>query len=204
MAKNQSKYDELCINLVRIFRHLVYHSSLLHEKKVYLNYAYFLIKFCLKPNDFRYKMWEKYTKQENANNSSSLNLSLFSRQNVTENVESLEKKIMSIQNELNRLGATDLVIDLFISPVSKKLFKESVLLAIALLDNGNQQVQKNFLARFQNDKDSEIFCKIFFHHLELANKEIKNNYNFFPNDFNEGKKENIITKFNFFLLKCLN
>lgn len=139
-------------------------------------------------------MWEKYTKQENVSNSSSLNLSLFSRPHVTENVESAEKKISSIQNELNRLGATDLVIDLFISPVSKKLFKESVLLAIALLDNGNQQVQKNFVLRFQNDKDSEIFCKNFFNHLELANKEIKNNYNFFPNDFNEGKNLSFVNK----------
>lgn len=137
-------------------------------------------------------MWEKYTKQESICNDSALglsasfNLSIFSRQRDTDYGESAEKKIVCIQNELNRLGATDLVIDLFISDISKKLFKESVHLAIALLDNGNQQVQKNFLIRFQNDKDSEIFCKKFFHHLELAHKEIKNNYNFFPNDLNEG------------------
>ncbi|RNA42187.1 inositol 1-4-5-trisphosphate receptor isoform X1 [Brachionus plicatilis] len=175
LAKNQSKYDELCINLVRIFRHLVYHSNLLQEKK---------------PNDFRLRMWEKYTKQENMSDDSamgrtSLNLSLFNMYHVTEKIECVEKKKNCIQNELNRLGATDLVIDLFTSEVSKKLFKESVLLAIALLDNGNQQVQRNFFVRFKNDKDSEIFFKNFFHHIQMAHKEIKNNYNFFPNDFND-------------------
>ena len=46
-----------------------------------------------------------------------------------------------IQCELNNQGASDLVVDLFMSDISNKVFKENVLLAIALLEGGNTQVQ---------------------------------------------------------------
>ena len=46
-----------------------------------------------------------------------------------------------IQCELNDQGASDLVVDLFMSDSSNKIFKETVLLAIALLEGGNTQVQ---------------------------------------------------------------
>jgi hypothetical protein len=50
-----------------------------------------------------------------------------------------------IQCELNNQGASDLVVDLFMSDVSNKVFKETVLLAIALLEGGNTQVQVNLV-----------------------------------------------------------
>lgn len=46
-----------------------------------------------------------------------------------------------IQCELNNQGASDLVVDLFMSEISNKVFKENVLLAIALLEGGNTNVQ---------------------------------------------------------------
>ena len=46
-----------------------------------------------------------------------------------------------IQCELSMQGASDLVVDLFMSEISNKVFKENVLLAIALLEGGNTQVQ---------------------------------------------------------------
>ena len=49
-----------------------------------------------------------------------------------------------IQCELNNQGASDLVVDLFMSDISNKVFKENVLLAIALLEGGNTQVQVIF------------------------------------------------------------
>lgn len=59
-------------------------------------------------------------------------------------VESSERKLIQryeIQCELNSQGASDLVIDLFMSDISPKVFKETVLLAIALLEGGNTHVQ---------------------------------------------------------------
>ena len=50
-------------------------------------------------------------------------------------------KRLEIQCELNAQGASDLVVDLFMSDISPKVFKETVLLAIALLEGGNTNVQ---------------------------------------------------------------
>ncbi len=58
-----------------------------------------------------------------------------------ENLEQKDIRLHEIQCELNVQGASDLVIDLFINDSSNKIFKENVLLAIALLEGGNTQVQ---------------------------------------------------------------
>ena len=58
-----------------------------------------------------------------------------------EEQDELDIKRYEIQCELNNQGASDLVVDLFMSEVSNKVFKENVLLAIALLEGGNTQVQ---------------------------------------------------------------
>lgn len=55
-----------------------------------------------------------------------------------------------IQCELNQQGASDLVVDLFMSDISNKVFKENVLLAIALLEGGNTQVQVSDLNHYSN------------------------------------------------------
>ena len=52
-----------------------------------------------------------------------------------------DQKRNKIQCELSAQGASDLVVDLFMSEISNKVFKENVLLAIALLEGGNTQVQ---------------------------------------------------------------
>lgn len=52
-----------------------------------------------------------------------------------------DQKRYKIQCELSAQGASDLVVDLFMSEISNKVFKENVLLAIALLEGGNTQVQ---------------------------------------------------------------
>lgn len=45
------------------------------------------------------------------------------------------------QNELNAQGASDLVVELFMSESPINILEESVNLAIALLEGGNTQVQ---------------------------------------------------------------
>jgi inositol 1,4,5-triphosphate receptor type 1 len=101
--------------------------------------------------------------------------------------EQLEKKRYEIQCELNIQGASDLVVDLFMSDISNKVFKENVLLAIALLEGGNTQVQKTIYHRLLNDKNSEKFFKAFHDKIDIAQKEIKNMNSFMASDLNDGK-----------------
>lgn len=72
--------------------------------------------------------------------SKSSEISSFNVKNLEEEDER-DLKRYEIQCELNSQGASDLVIDLFMSDISNKVFKESVLLGIALLEGGNTQVQ---------------------------------------------------------------
>lgn len=58
-----------------------------------------------------------------------------------EDQDERDQKRYKIQCELNAQGASDLVVDLFMSDLSSKVFKENVLLAIALLEGGNTIVQ---------------------------------------------------------------
>ncbi len=62
-----------------------------------------------------------------------------------EEEDELEARRYEIQCELNNQGASDLVVDLFMSDTTNKVFKETVLLAIALLEGGNTQVQVRFI-----------------------------------------------------------
>jgi hypothetical protein len=55
--------------------------------------------------------------------------------------EETTEQLRSIQNELNKQGASDLVVELFISESSINILEESIRLAIALLEGGNTEVQ---------------------------------------------------------------
>ncbi len=75
----------------------------------------------------------------------------FNIKNAEEENE-LEMHRHEIQCELNSQGASDLVVDIFMSDTTNKVFKENVLLAIALLEGGNTLVQViNYLL-----KDSKL------------------------------------------------
>lgn len=78
----------------------------------------------------------------------------FNIKNIDED-EERDLRRYEIQCELNSQGASDLVVDLFMNDITNKVFKETVLLAIALLEGGNTQVQvalltKAFICRFFN------------------------------------------------------
>lgn len=51
------------------------------------------------------------------------------------------ERLRSTQNELNKQGASDLVVELFMSKSPINILEESVNLAIALLEGGNTDVQ---------------------------------------------------------------
>lgn len=55
--------------------------------------------------------------------------------------EDLLERLRLTQNELNKQGASDLVVELFISQSSINILEESIHLAIALLEGGNTEVQ---------------------------------------------------------------
>lgn len=57
------------------------------------------------------------------------------------NREEKISKLFEVQSEMNSLGVCDLIIDLLMSEISDKLFKETILLAISLLEGGNNYVQ---------------------------------------------------------------
>lgn len=52
-----------------------------------------------------------------------------------------EISLPEVQCRLDREGASDLVIDLIMNATSDRLFQESILLAIALLEGGNPVIQ---------------------------------------------------------------
>lgn len=61
-----------------------------------------------------------------------------------------EISLAEVQCHLDREGASDLVIDLIMNAVSDRIFQESILLAIALLEGGNSVIQVRDSSFFLN------------------------------------------------------
>ncbi|XP_063309193.1 inositol 1,4,5-trisphosphate receptor type 3 isoform X1 [Pelobates fuscus] len=81
--------------------------------------------------------------------------------------------IASIQCKLDREGATKLVSDLIMSSKNEKIFQESILLAIRLLDGGNTEIQNSFYNLMKGDNKSEKFFKVLNERIKSAQQEIK-------------------------------
>ncbi|XP_018115017.1 inositol 1,4,5-trisphosphate receptor type 1 S homeolog isoform X6 [Xenopus laevis] len=84
-----------------------------------------------------------------------------------------EMSLSDVQCHLDKQGASDLVIDLIMNATSDRVFHESILLAIALLEGGNTTIQHSFFSRLTEDKKSEKFFKVFFDRMKVAQQEIK-------------------------------
>nr|XP_032819189.1 LOW QUALITY PROTEIN: inositol 1,4,5-trisphosphate receptor type 1-like [Petromyzon marinus] len=84
-----------------------------------------------------------------------------------------EMTLASIQCHLDQEGASDLVIDLVMSTTSDRIFHDSVLLGIALLEGGNTTIQHSFYRRLTEDKKSEKFFRVFYERMKAAQQEIK-------------------------------
>uniref|UniRef100_A0A673FN43 Inositol 1,4,5-trisphosphate receptor n=1 Tax=Sinocyclocheilus rhinocerous TaxID=307959 RepID=A0A673FN43_9TELE len=84
-----------------------------------------------------------------------------------------EISLAEVQCHLDREGASDLVIDLIMNATSDRIFQESILLAIALLEGGNPVIQRSFFCRLTGDSKSEKFFKVFYERMKLAQQEIK-------------------------------
>uniref|UniRef100_A0AAQ5Z662 Inositol 1,4,5-trisphosphate receptor n=1 Tax=Amphiprion ocellaris TaxID=80972 RepID=A0AAQ5Z662_AMPOC len=81
--------------------------------------------------------------------------------------------LAEVQCHLDKEGASDLVIDLIMNTTSDRVFQESILLAIALLEGGNTTIQRSFFCRLTEDKKSEKFFRVFYDRMKSAQLEIK-------------------------------
>uniref|UniRef100_A0A7N6F8G3 Inositol 1,4,5-trisphosphate receptor n=1 Tax=Anabas testudineus TaxID=64144 RepID=A0A7N6F8G3_ANATE len=84
-----------------------------------------------------------------------------------------EMSLAEVQCHLDKEGASDLVIDLIMNTTSDRVFQESILLAIALLEGGNTIIQRSFFCRLTEDKKSEKFFRVFYDRMKVAQLEIK-------------------------------
>uniref|UniRef100_A0A8C4IQV4 Inositol 1,4,5-trisphosphate receptor n=1 Tax=Dicentrarchus labrax TaxID=13489 RepID=A0A8C4IQV4_DICLA len=84
-----------------------------------------------------------------------------------------EMSLPEVQCHLDKEGASDLVIDLIMNTTSDRVFHESILLAIALLEGGNTTIQRSFFCRLTEDKKSEKFFRVFYDRMKSAQLEIK-------------------------------
>uniref|UniRef100_A0A665X7H9 Inositol 1,4,5-trisphosphate receptor n=1 Tax=Echeneis naucrates TaxID=173247 RepID=A0A665X7H9_ECHNA len=84
-----------------------------------------------------------------------------------------EMSLAEVQCHLDKEGASDLVIDLIMNTTSDRVFQESILLAIALLEGGNTTIQHSFFCRLTDDKKSEKFFRVFYDRMKVAQLEIK-------------------------------
>ncbi|XP_023661367.1 inositol 1,4,5-trisphosphate-gated calcium channel ITPR1 isoform X4 [Paramormyrops kingsleyae] len=99
-----------------------------------------------------------------------------------------EMGLMEVQCHLDKEGASDLVIDLIMNATSDRVFQESILLAIALLEGGNTTIQRSFFCRLTEDKKSEKFFKVFYDRMKLAQQEIKATVTVNTSDLGSKKK----------------
>ncbi|KAG7269952.1 hypothetical protein CRUP_026522, partial [Coryphaenoides rupestris] len=118
-----------------------------------------------------------------------------------------ELSLAEVQCHLDREGASDLVIDLIMNATSDRIFQESILLAIALLEGGNTVIQvpgapslderdaprrsghRSFFHRLTGDNKSEKFFKVFYERMKLAQQEIKATVTVNTSDLGSKKKE---------------
>ncbi|XP_061076767.1 inositol 1,4,5-trisphosphate receptor type 1 isoform X1 [Conger conger] len=100
-----------------------------------------------------------------------------------------EMSMAEVQCHLDREGASDLVIDLIMNATSDRIFQESILLAIALLEGGNPVIQRSFFCRLTEDKKSEKFFKVFYERMKLAQQEIKATVSVNTSDLGSKKKD---------------
>ncbi|KAI1890897.1 hypothetical protein AGOR_G00158330 [Albula goreensis] len=100
-----------------------------------------------------------------------------------------EMSLAEVQCHLDKEGASDLVIDLIMNATSDRIFQESILLAIALLEGGNTVIQRSFFCRLTEDKKSEKFFKVFYERMKLAQQEIKATVTVNTSDLGSKKKD---------------
>jgi inositol 1,4,5-triphosphate receptor type 1 len=79
-----------------------------------------------------------------------------------------------VQCHLDNQGASTLIVDLVIkSATNVKIFTEVIELGIALLEGGNQDIQKTLFSHLHSGATSQNFFKVFYEKMNEAQMEIK-------------------------------
>ncbi|XP_072418432.1 inositol 1,4,5-trisphosphate-gated calcium channel ITPR2 isoform X1 [Chiloscyllium punctatum] len=97
--------------------------------------------------------------------------------------------VFEIQCHLDRAGASELVTDLITNTKNSRIFEESIMLGIALLEGGNTQIQHSFHRQLNELKKSEKFFKVLYDRMKLAQQEIRATVSVNTNDLSCKKKE---------------
>ncbi|XDA86396.1 hypothetical protein R6Z07F_016130 [Ovis aries] len=105
-----------------------------------------------------------------------------------------EMSLAEVQCHLDKEGASNLVIDLIMNASSDRVFHESILLAIALLEGGNTTIQHSFFCRLTEDKKSEKFFKVFYDRMKVAQQEIKATVTVNTSDLGNKKKDDEVDR----------
>uniref|UniRef100_A0A8D0WH67 Inositol 1,4,5-trisphosphate receptor n=1 Tax=Sus scrofa TaxID=9823 RepID=A0A8D0WH67_PIG len=105
-----------------------------------------------------------------------------------------EMSLAEVQCHLDKEGASNLVIDLIMNASSDRVFHESILLAIALLEGGNTTIQHSFFCRLTEDKKSEKFFKVFYDRMKVAQQEIKATVTVNTSDLGNKKKDDEVER----------
>uniref|UniRef100_A0A665X194 Inositol 1,4,5-trisphosphate receptor n=1 Tax=Echeneis naucrates TaxID=173247 RepID=A0A665X194_ECHNA len=116
-------------------------------------------------------------------------LTTFSNGPLTSGAQGKSPTGVCVQCHLDKEGASDLVIDLIMNATSDRIFQESILLAIALLEGGNTVIQRSFFQRLTGDNKSEKFFKVFYERMKLAQQEIKATVTVNTSDLGSKKKD---------------
>lgn len=152
--ENPSHSEQIHINIMQIFRQMIlrFHDDDINEE-VYIEYTktkisqFILLNQLNKAEELTRNLLAKYVhkideQKENATTKFKADCTNESETIAHDTIKELrDKRCKEIQHELNEQGACDFVVDLFMSDTSNKIFKENILLGIALLEGGNSEVQ---------------------------------------------------------------
>ncbi|XP_078091388.1 inositol 1,4,5-trisphosphate-gated calcium channel ITPR2 isoform X5 [Mustelus asterias] len=97
--------------------------------------------------------------------------------------------IFDVQCHLDKAGASELVTDLITNTKNSRIFEESIMLGIALLEGGNTQIQRSFHQQLNELKKSEKFFKVLYDRMKLAQQEIRATVSVNTSDLSSKKKD---------------
>ena len=93
----------------------------------------------------------------------------------SKNLKRAQMTLHSVQCHLDNQGASNLIVDLVIKSAtsSPRIFSEVVEFGIALLEGGNQDIQKTLFNKLCSGDTSQAFFKVFYDKMYEAQQEIK-------------------------------
>ncbi|KAK2842102.1 hypothetical protein Q5P01_012302 [Channa striata] len=164
--KLMDKEEKLCIKILQTLR------EMLDKKECFQEAGNELRKILLTRYFGNQKLLSK-SELGSANSSSGFVKSSSGGSSPMLDSDKPSSNIVEIQCLLDNVGTSELVIDLIVNTKNDRVFEESILLGIALLQGGNTQIQNSFYTQLYKQKKSETFFKVFYDRMRLAQQEIR-------------------------------